>query len=478
MSHTTAKATKSRRRPSRRGGSGRRVHATIENYTDAVRALKELTNFENTRASRMSPEMFTLDRMRALLKKLGNPQDAFPSVHVAGTKGKGSTCVMLETALRSSGYTVGSYTSPHLMDVRERIMINGQMIPHAAFADLLRQVLDAASKLPAKTGSPTYFEALTAMSFLRFADQAVDVAVIETGLGGRLDSTNVITPEVSIITAIGMDHTQVLGETREAIAKEKAGIFKPGVPAVTIKQGEGVDAVLREAAEEVGTELRVLGTDIDFSYRFEASPKLGPHTCVCLTSPRVAFEHVSVPLPGEHQALNCGLALAASDCLRERGFELSVTPMIESLEGLTLPGRMEQISSRPRVLIDGAHNPESLRALMRSIGAHVPYDSMVVIFGCAEDKDVDGLLREVSLGADKVVFTRSRGNHRACAPEELARRFTEVSGRMSQTAPTYAEALETAELAVGREDLICVTGSFALAGEAKKHAQRTAPAAV
>jgi dihydrofolate synthase / folylpolyglutamate synthase len=474
MSQAPSTSPKSRQRTRTRRKTDKNTTPKFENYTAALRHLGSLTNFETTRARRLHPELLTLDRMRALLGKLGDPQDQFKSVHVAGTKGKGSTCAMLDCALRASGYTVGLYTSPHLMDVRERIQISGQLIPHPAFTDLLQQVVDAAAKLPARHRDVTYFEALTAMAFLRFAEQAVDVAVIETGLGGRLDATNVITPEVSVITAIGYDHMQILGNTLGAIAREKAGIIKPGVPVITIQQPEEAIDAISEVADERGSELRVLARDIEFSYRFEASPKLGPHTCVCLSTSRVAFEHVSVPLPGEHQALNCGLALAAIDRLSERGFTLRETSMIESLEEVTLAGRMELISSSPRVLIDGAHNPESLKALMRSIGAHVPYDSMVVIFGCAEDKDIDGLLREISLGADKVVFTRARANQRAMDPEELAKRFAEVSGRMSQTAPDYPAALETAQQAVGREDLICVTGSFVLAGEAKKHAARAA----
>jgi len=474
MSSSASSTTrKTRRRPSRRRSAAPPTTGPFDNYTTALRYLHGLTNFENTRARRLGPELFTLDRMAALLKKLGDPQTQFRSVHVAGTKGKGSTCAILETTLRSCGYTVGLYSSPHLTDVRERIQINGQMIPHPAFTAALQLVSDAAGKLPARLGSITYFEALTAMAFVRFAEQAVDLAVIETGLGGRLDATNLITPEVSVITAVGLDHTQILGDTPEKIAVEKAGIIKENVPAITLSQQGEVNAVLAAAAAEKNTEVRVLGSDIDFSYRFESSAKLGPHTCVCLTTPRIAFEHVSVPLPGEHQALNCGLAMAALDQLRERGFELDETTMIESLEGVVLPGRMEHIAVSPRVLIDGAHNPDSLRALMRSIGAHVPYDSMVVLFGCAEDKDIDGLLRELSLGADKIIFTRAAGNARACDPEDLARRFTEISGRMSQTASSLAAALDTAEHAVGREDLICVTGSFALAGEAKKYLQKS-----
>jgi dihydrofolate synthase/folylpolyglutamate synthase len=262
---------------------------------------------------------------------------------------------------------------------------------------------------------------------------------------------------------------QILGDTLEKIAREKAGIFKPGVPALTIEQEAPVIAAMREAAAQVGAPFNVVGKDIDFSYRFEATPGMGRHTCVCLSTARSNYEHVNVPLPGEHQAQNCGLALAILDRLRERGFETPESKVIAGLAKTKVPGRMELAWSDPRILLDGAHNEASLGALVRSIGAHVPYDSMVMVFGCCEDKDVDGLLRKIALGADKLIFTRSKATSRAMDPRELQRRFMELSGKMTQVADTLPDALNLAARAVGRDDLICVTGSFYLVGEAKKH---------
>ncbi|MEC9373409.1 MAG: cyanophycin synthetase, partial [Planctomycetota bacterium] len=189
----------------------------------------------------------------------------------------------------------------------------------------------------------------------------------------------------------------------------------------------------------------------------------------CLSTERTSFEHVNVPLPGEHQALNCGLALAIIDKLRDRGFEAPEIRVIEGLADTVLPGRMELAWPEPRILLDGAHNASSLKALMRSVGVHMPYDSLVVVFGCAEDKDVDELLRCVATGADKLIFTKARGVPRALDPRELQMRFMEISGKMTQIAETLPEALDLASRAVSRGDLICVTGSFYLVGEAKKH---------
>ncbi|MFG0258446.1 MAG: bifunctional folylpolyglutamate synthase/dihydrofolate synthase [Phycisphaerales bacterium JB043] len=433
--------------------------------------MLDRTDIERTRVRRISRDEFKLDRIKALLRALDNPQDSLRIVHVAGTKGKGSTCAMVASCLEACEYTVGLYTSPHLVDLRERITINGHMIPYNAFTDIMQRVTKAEAQIEKRHGIPTFFEMMTAIAMLWFAEQAVDLVVLECGLGGRLDATNVVNSEVTAVTSISRDHMQFLGETVEEIAREKGGIFKPGANALTIEQPEEILDALRECAQDADNQLEVLGTDIEFSYRFEASAKLGPHTCICLTSERSSFEHIDVPLPGEHQAMNCGLALAIVDKLRARGFETPESKVIAGLEKVTekLPGRMEMVRERPRVLIDGAHNPESIQALVRSIGAHIPYDSMVMIFGCAEDKDVDALLDQVALGADKVIFTRARANSRAVDPEDLQQWFSERSGKMSQWAPNFAEALDIAQRAVARDDLICVTGSFYLVGEARKH---------
>jgi dihydrofolate synthase/folylpolyglutamate synthase len=312
---------------------------------------------------------------------------------------------------------------------------------------------------------------MTAVAFKHFEEQAVDIAVVETGLGGRLDCTNVMTPEVTVVTQIGLDHTHILGGTLAEIAREKAGIFKRGVPAITMVQPDDVDRVLREVAASVEAPLRVVNKDIEFSYRFGASPDLGPHTRVCLLTETSQFMHLPVPLRGEHQAVNCGLALSVIDTLKASGFEFPEVQLHDGLASTNLPGRMELVWDQPRILIDGAHNQLAMGSLMRCVGAHVPYDSMVCIFGCCEDKQIGPMLEKVALGADKVIFTRLKDNPRSADPDELQRRFADLSGKMSQTARSLGEALQLATKAVGRDDLICVTGSFYLAGETKKHLQ-------
>jgi dihydrofolate synthase/folylpolyglutamate synthase len=459
---TSARAKKPVAVPARKG-------PVLGGFPGALKWLLDRTDVERLRPTRAVADLLKLDRMHELMRLLGDPHAAVRHVHVAGTKGKGSTCEMTASCLEACGYTVGVYTSPHLVDIRERIRINSRVVSHADFARTAQRVADAAANLPDKAGEPTFFELITAMGFLYFAEEAVDVAVIEVGLGGRLDSTNVITPEVAAITSISLDHTQILGDTVEKIAAEKAGIFKPGVPALTIPQKPGVLEVFRDAAARTGCPLQVVGQDIDYTMRFESSPGHGPQARVCLTTPRNTFEHLVVPLRGEHQALNCGLALAILDALSERGFNTPEAAVTRGLAAVRVPGRMEIAWQSPRVLLDGAHNTDSVRALIKAIGANIAYDSMVMIFGCAADKDIDGMLAEIALGADKVVFTRAAASARAADPRDLARRFSDTHGKMSQVADDIAQAFAIATRAVNREDLVVVTGSFHLVGEAKKH---------
>jgi len=445
----------------------------ITNYSSAIRHLYGTTDLERTRVSRFDPATFKLERMQRLLEALGNPQDQIRTVHVAGTVGKGSTVGMIAALLRGCGYAVGEYTSPHLIDVRERIAINGQPISRPEFTEAVKRTAKAAASIDLQ---PTFFEMITAIGFQHFAEQAVDLAVIEVGLGGRLDCTNVITPEVAVVTKIDLDHTQLLGRTVAEIAAEKAGIFKRGVPAITFEQEPEILETLAAAAERVEAPFLVVGRDIEFSRRFNAGNDGGPQSRVCLITETSQFMHLPVPMPGEHQALNCGLALAVIDRLKQSGFECPEVPMLEGLMRTKVPGRMELAWQRPRILLDGAHNPVALGALMRSVGAHVPYDSMVCVFGCCEDKDVDRMLEKAALGGDKIIFTKARGNPRAMDPEQLQRRFQAISGKMTQVAPTLPEALDIASRAVAREDLICVTGSFYLVGEARKHLRDRAKA--
>ena len=449
----------------RRGRSTIKSAAEITTFPNAVKYLLERTDVERMRVIRTDHELFKLDRVRALLDLLGNPQEQIKTVHVAGSLGKGSTVAMIASMMQGCGYAVGQYTSPHLVDVRERISINGQPITKAEFTEAMRQVATEAEKL---TEEPTFFELVTALAFKQFAEQAVDIAIIETGLGGRLDATNVIKPEVSVITLIDYDHMHILGRTLPEIAREKAGIFKSEVLALSTEQPAEVEEVLRDEAAKINTTFRMINKDIEYSSRFGAAESLGPHTRICVITGNSQFMHLPVPLPGEHQALNCALALSTIDALKNSGFEFPEVALYAGLAATNVPGRMEIAWEQPRILLDGAHNPGAIGALMRCVGAYTPYDSMICVFGCCEDKDIPAMLEKLALGADKIIFTRAKNTPRAADPDELQKAFEERSGKMSQVASTLGEALTIASRAVGRDDLICVTGSFYLVGEAKK----------
>lgn len=461
--------------PDETGGAGGAVEPVpgpakrkpFRSYDAALRWLNGRTNVERLRPPRVPAEAFKLDRMRAVLGALGDPHEALRLVHVAGSKGKGSVCEMLASCLGACGYTVGITTSPHLTDVRERVRLGPDPIDQRDFTRLLARVRAASDAVSGEHGDATYFEALTALALLYFADQAVDIGVVEVGLGGRLDSTNVITPMVCGLTTIQLEHTELLGDTHAEIAAEKAGILKPGVPAITVPQRDDVLAVFRETAERAGAPLAVLGGDVDYSSRFEAAPGMGLHGRVCVSSPRVSYEHLPAPFEGEHQAENCGLALALLDQLVAQGYRAPEVEVARGLEATPRNGRVERVWDDPRIIVDGAHTGESVGAVLRAMGAHLSYDSLVVIFGCAADKNVDAMLREVGRAADKVIFTRASDSPRSADPETLRARFTELCGKMSQSEGTVKGAVNTAARAVGRGDLICVTGSFHVAGEAK-----------
>ncbi|UCE48777.1 MAG: bifunctional folylpolyglutamate synthase/dihydrofolate synthase [Phycisphaerales bacterium] len=446
-----------------------RSKKAFRSYNQAMNYLFERTDYENEKRLRYNVSTFNLARMKKLLASLGNPHSKIRTVHIAGTKGKGSTATMLAKMLEANGYSVGLYTSPHVVHLHERITVNSEMIRHSEMRELLNRVYAPVEKM-SKTDAPTFFEIMTALAFMHFVDKAVDIAVIETGLGGRLDSTNVIKPQVVGITSLSIDHKHQLGDSIGSIAEEKAGVFKRGVPVVTVQQDPAAMRVLKSRAIAAQAPLSVTGNDIDFSHRFETSREHGPHTRICLTTPTSKFEHIRVPLHGKHQAINCGLALAMLDKLKTVGYKIDNEKTSVGLSKVSLSGRMEMICEDPRIMIDGAHNAASIQALIHAIGQNIPYDSMVVIFGCNSDKDVRGMLQNLQYGADKVIFTRSN-SVKAVHPEELAETYTEICGKMCQTASSLGQALQLAKSAVSKEDLICITGSFYLIGQAKMRFQ-------
>ncbi len=472
MAKSVKTTGKKRKKKSSSKVTGVKSKKAFRTYQQAIDYLFSRTDYEKQERLRYNVTTFNLNRMQKLLSLLGNPHKKIHTVHIGGTKGKGSTATMLARMLEANGYKVGLYTSPHVIHLHERITVDTKMISDSEMCGLMNRVYAPVEKM-SKTDPPTFFEIMTALAFMYFLDKEVDIAVIETGLGGRLDSTNVIKPKVVGITSLSIDHQNQLGQTIDSIAKEKAGIFKRGVPAITVQQEPSAMRVLRSQAIAVKAPLSVTGSDIDFSHRFETSREHGPHTRICLTTPTSKFEHLRVPLHGKHQAINCGLALAMQDKLKSAGYKIDNEKAAEGLYKVSLAGRMEMIWDDPRIMIDAAHNAASIHALIHAIGQNIPYDSMVVIFGCNNDKDVRGMLEKLQYGADKVVFTRSN-SPKAMSPIELAEMYTEICGKMCQTAASLGQALQIAKSAVSKEDLICITGSFYLIGEAKMRFMRNA----
>ena len=337
-----ARPKKTTKKSKSSGKAGSKTTRTVipRTYSTVVRHLLERTNFERVRVVNYDEKTFKLDRMRKLLKRLGDPHQQVRTIHVAGTVGKGSTVAMLSRMLEECNFTVGSFTSPHLVEITERICINSEKINEAAFTSLMRDVIPEADKADKNI---TYFELLTAAALKHFADEAIDLAIVEVGLGGRLDSTNVITPEATVITRIDHDHVRILGSSLKEIAAEKAGIMKPGVPCFSVQQEPEVAEVLRAKAEEVGCELAIIGEDIEFSSRFCVTDDLGPHTRICLITNTNQYMHLPVPLPGEHQATNCAVSLAIMNHLKQTEDGLDDASIYRGLSKTTLPGRMELV---------------------------------------------------------------------------------------------------------------------------------------
>ena len=465
MGGSAGTSDKGRRRAS---GKSKKATGPFVNHDAAMKFLDSTINIERVRPDRVQDDVWKLDRIRALMKELGDPQDELEIVHIAGSKGKGSVCNMLEGALQGCGYTTGVFTSPHLIDVRERVRIGGVPISESHFDDALARCRAAGSEIESEHGTPTYFEVLTALALLVFAQQAVDLVVLETGLGGRLDCTNIVTPIIVGLTSIQLEHTQILGMTIEQVAAEKAGIMKQGIPAISVPQTEEVLGVFRACSQEVGAKLSVLGDEVLYTERFQSGVRRGPHGLVCVGDEPHGFEHISVPLMGMHQAGNCGLTMAILMELRRAGFELPERKIVAGFSQMDQRGRLEMVMEQPRIMIDGAHTPESVACALKAVAAHIDFDSLIVVFGCSDDKDIDGMLKGVQSGADKVIFTCATGNPRANDPEELRDRFEQLHNTMVDSRPTLREAINAAAVGIGGQDLIIVIGSFYLAGETKR----------
>ncbi|MCY3018641.1 MAG: Mur ligase family protein [Planctomycetota bacterium] len=445
-------------------------------YAETLTYLDTFVNLERQVPTHLTPLTITLDRVRELAARLGNPHDRFASLHVAGTKGKGSTCAFAAAILAATGLKTGLYTSPHLQDIRERITINGRLISQAEFAGLLEPcvpALEAMRHPPLGQRRPTYFEVLTHLAFSWFAAEQVDVAVVEVGLGGRLDATNIITPLACGITNISFDHQVMLGNTLALIAREKAGIMKKGVPVVIAPQAAAAAQALEERAREVGAPCELVGRDIRCAAAAPVARR--PDACAAEDAWPLPQAHLELPggtafdaelgLRGGHQVENWAVAVRLADlcCLKRNGAHVAAHAVREGSRTVRWPGRLEKAG--PRLFLDGAHNDHSLRTVLREMLPHV--GTPLVLFACAKDKDAAAMLKVLAeAGVSRIVFTHS-GSSRSMDPQELARLWKEQTGRDAPAYVSCAEALAAARGAAGEDTALLVAGSLYLVGAVK-----------
>ncbi|HPD16817.1 MAG TPA: folylpolyglutamate synthase/dihydrofolate synthase family protein [Planctomycetota bacterium] len=435
------------------------MNEPFKSYEEAMQYLFHFTDYERMAKPRdAATSVFGLARMNQLLAFLDNPHERLRVIHIAGTKGKGSTATMTASILQRAGARVGLYTSPHVECIRERIMVNGAWIAEERvtahlnrFYPYLQDSLKTSEKY-----TPTFFEIFTAMAFADFLAEGVDFAVLEVGLGGRLDATNVASPVVCGITRIGYDHTDKLGDTLTLIASEKAGILKPGVPAVIAPQEPEALAAIRQRARHLDAPLRLVGQEIalaDGGKTFHVS------------TPNRRYPELAVPLAGEHQRVNAATAIGlAEEAAEASPWRLSPDVARQGLAATRIRARIETIAQRPTVVIDGAHNVDSARTLMATLASDFAFDRLIFVMGMAADKDMDSFLRLVLARASLVVFTRSQ-NPRAASPDDLVRRARAVSQVEALSCDKPGDALALARARARPDDLICVTGSFYIVGE-------------
>lgn len=451
------------------------------NSTDRDAALEFLLgriDYERTSSVPYGNSDFRLDRMRELLARLGSPEAGLKIVHVAGTKGKGSTAAMIAAMLSAAGYRTGLYSSPHLERVEERLMIDGQICSEAEFAECLARVRptvealdhEAVRRPDGRAGGPTYFEVLTAMALVHFAARQADAVVLEVGMGGRLDSTNVCHPLVSVITSISFDHTKQLGNTLAQIAREKAGIIKPGTPVISGVIVPEPRDVIRAVAREQGCRLIELGREFDFTYHapshLETAAEAGSvdfHYHAEDVERR--WQNLELKLIGRHQGANAAVALAALVELERQGWRLDEAALRRGLAQLQWPARIEVLSRRPTVVLDGAHNLASTEALARVLAECFVARRRILVFATTKEKDVRGMLAQLLPHFDRVIFTRYQNNPRSVAPEELAAMAAELSAHAPLVCADPASAWREAARLAEPDDMIAVTGSFFIAAE-------------
>jgi dihydrofolate synthase/folylpolyglutamate synthase len=443
-------------------------------YQETLDYLFRFVDFSLQKTFRYAPDQFDLGRMRDLMAALGNPEKECPIIHIAGTKGKGSVAAMCASVLRCAGYRTGLYTSPHLQDYVERIQIDGQSMAHQDLVNLVEELKPVIESIP----KITTFEITTALAFTFFNRQKVEAAVVEVGLGGRLDATNVCTPVVSVMTSISYDHTYLLGETLAEIAGEKGGIIKPGVPVVMSPQKDEARQVIERISRERNAPFIQVGRDYLFS--LQAGSLEGQTLLVWPAAEQAhldgAVESVAdlgsepvqlfIPLLGYHQVENAATAYAALQVARTRGLEVNESAIYQGFEQVVWPARFEILQRNPTLIIDSAHNRDSALKLRLALDDYFPGIPVVLLFGASEDKDIAGMFAELMPRVNQMIATKSV-HPRAIEPEklvELAQQYNRPARAVSEIEQAVEIALETA----AGEAIVLATGSIFVAAAVRE----------
>jgi len=433
-------------------------------YNKALDYLYSFVDYSLKHTSELVKAEFNLERMFELMAALGNPQDSYPIIHVAGTKGKGSVSAMVASALYAAGYRAGLYISPHLQDFCERIQVNGEPISHGDLAALVEEIKPAVARLP----FITTFELTTALGFLHFAQRGVDAAVVEVGLGGRLDATNIVTPLVSVITSLSYDHMAVLGNTLAQIAGEKAGIIKEGVPVVSSPQKDEALAVLEKVAAERNAPLTLVGRDVIFEasehsldgQSLAVSPSLVTRHSSLVTPESVILR---IPLLGAFQVVNAATAYAA---LKASGLRVPDAAIQKGFVEVKWPARFEVLRREPPVILDSAHNVDSAQKLRQALDDYFPKRPVILIFGASEDKNVLGMFTEWKPYLDRILVTKA-DHPRALEAEQLLGLAQQAGVPAEAVSPVESALARALELSVKDSAIVLSAGSIFVTAEVR-----------
>ncbi|MCD6519625.1 MAG: bifunctional folylpolyglutamate synthase/dihydrofolate synthase [Anaerolineae bacterium] len=431
-------------------------------YKEALRKIFERADYERGDRPPYAERTWRLARVEEFLAQFGHPQHAFRSVHIAGTKGKGSTTAMIDSILRAAGFFTGMYSSPHLHTFRERIRIGGELIPEEDVSRMMAKMLPVLEERP----QVTVFEIITALAMYYYAERKVDFGVFEVGLGGRLDATNVLRPEVAVITSISLDHTKVLGDTLEAIAWEKAGIIKPHTPVIVAPQRPEAMAVIRRVSQE--RQAPLLAVEEEWDWRLLEQDWRGQRFSLFQKGHREHPEYpqLFLPLLGDFQLENAAAAVAAIEVLRRKGVPIERDAVRRGLAGTHWPGRLEILGREPWVVVDGAHNPYSIERMFQALQKLFTYERLLLVFGASSTHAPQDLLNVLLPYVDRVFLTQA--DHPKATPIAELEEIAQKAGRQSQGVPGVRQALEKALAMAGGRDLVLVTGSLFVVAEARE----------